>query len=171
MPRWVPVATSDDVDRRPRRVGGPPPGAHGTAVPAVSDTRVEALTPLSRPLVLLRRVDGVAVAVVDGCPHLGTSLAAAEVDGNEVTCPAHVYSYDLTSGDHTTPGSPLAGHLELLPVRERDGVVEVDLETSDASEVVADVDGDEHGNEQGNEPGNERGVDHDRDRGAGGVEP
>lgn len=121
MPRWVPVATSDEVDRRPRRVGGPPARADDGAGDAPDEPA------LPCPLVLLRRTDDVVVAVVDGCPHLGTSLAAAEVDGDELTCPAHVYSYDLVSGAHTTPGSPLAGCLDLLPVREADGVVEVDL--------------------------------------------
>lgn len=121
MPRWVRVAASDEVDRRPRRVGGPRASAE-----SAPDSHA-ALAALPRSLVLLRRTDGTAVAVLDGCPHLGTSLLAATVDGDELTCPAHVYSYDLCSGAHTTPGSPLAGRLELLPVREADDAVEVDL--------------------------------------------
>lgn len=127
MPWWVPVATSDEVDRRPRRVGGPP------ADPAASEAGSGALARLPRPLVLLRRSDGTVIAVLDGCPHLGTSLTAAEIEGDELTCPAHVYSYDLVTGEHTTPGSPLAGCLELLPVREQDGSIEVDLEAAAAA--------------------------------------
>jgi len=135
MARWVPVATSDEVDRRPRRVGGPPADP-AASDPAASEAENGALARLLRPLVLLRRSDGAVVAVLDGCPHLGTSLTAADVEGDELTCPAHVYSYDLVTGEHTTPGSPLAGCLELLPVREQDGAIEVDLDA-----VAVDVDG------------------------------
>lgn len=133
MPRWVPVATSDEVDRRPRRVGGPPAEHDDPAGTAPQGVATADLARLPRPLVVLRRTDEVVVAVLDGCPHLGTSLAAAEVDGDELTCPAHVYSYDLVSGAHTSPGSPLAGCLDLLPVRERDGTVEVDLDAVENS--------------------------------------
>lgn len=102
MTSWTRVAQSDEITRDPRRVDGP-----------------------DGPLVLVRRVDGSVAAADDHCPHLGTSLAGGGVDGDELTCSGHFYSYDLGSGAHTTPGSPIAGRLSLCAVREVDGHVEV----------------------------------------------
>ena len=53
-------------------------------------------------------VDGTAVAVFrtrdgwialdDTCPHMGASLAAGRLSGNEVTCSWHEWRYDATTG-------------------------------------------------------------------------
>ncbi|MBI1376483.1 MAG: Rieske 2Fe-2S domain-containing protein [Frankiales bacterium] len=59
--------------------------------------------------VLLALVDGVPHAVADGCPHRGTSLADGVVRDGVVTCPAHLWQFDLRSGArHDTRGEGLA---------------------------------------------------------------
>ena len=40
-------------------------------------------------------------AIDDACTHVGGSLAEGSVDGNEVTCPLHGATFDITNGKVT----------------------------------------------------------------------
>lgn len=35
------------------------------------------------------------------CPHAGASLARGSIEGGEIICPMHGYSFDLLSGDES----------------------------------------------------------------------
>ncbi len=43
-------------------------------------------------------VDGKFFAIDDTCAHLGASLSEGALHGQNVTCPAHDWTYDVTSG-------------------------------------------------------------------------
>jgi len=82
-------------------------------------------------LLLVRR-DGVLFALDSLCPHEGGRLAEGPLmDGENVTCPLHLYRFDPRTGE--------AVEVECAPVRcfavrEQDGVaeVELDLERADS---------------------------------------
>ena len=46
-------------------------------------------------------VNGQYYAIDDECTHAGGSLAEGSVDGNEVTCPLHGATFDITNGQAT----------------------------------------------------------------------
>src|SRR5262245_13185966 len=48
--------------------------------------------------VALFNVDGKICAINDTCLHQGSSLAQGKLDGNIVTCRAHGWKYDVTTG-------------------------------------------------------------------------
>ncbi len=39
-------------------------------------------------------------AVLNRCPHLGLPLAGGKIDGDTITCPFHMSSFDLCSGQN-----------------------------------------------------------------------
>lgn len=49
--------------------------------------------------VALFNVDGVIYAMEDSCQHKGSSLGAGQLDGKVVTCRAHGWRYDVTTGN------------------------------------------------------------------------
>jgi len=51
--------------------------------------------------IALFNVDDKYYAIDDTCAHAGGSLAEGSVDGNEVTCPLHGATFDITSGKVT----------------------------------------------------------------------
>ena len=58
--------------------------------------------------VLVAFIDGQVVAYEDACGHRGNSLAEGVVRDCIVTCPAHLWRYDLRTGErHDSPGSRL----------------------------------------------------------------
>jgi nitrite reductase/ring-hydroxylating ferredoxin subunit len=58
--------------------------------------------------VLLALVDGEIHAVDDACRHRGTALSGGVVRDGVVTCPAHLWQYDVRTGRrHDTDGEPL----------------------------------------------------------------
>ena len=72
--------------------------------------------------VLLALVDGEVHAVDDACRHRGTALSGGLLRDGVVTCPAHLWQYDVRTGRrHDTEGEPLATY----PVVVVDGTVEV----------------------------------------------
>jgi len=72
--------------------------------------------------VLLARVDGALHAVDDACRHRGTALSGGLLRDGVVTCPAHLWQYDVRTGRrHDTDGERLATY----PVTVVDGTVEV----------------------------------------------
>ena len=69
----------------------------------------------------LVRVDGGWRALNAACPHQGGPLAEGEVCDGAIRCPWHGYAFSLDDG-RCAGGEHQA---QVLPVRERDGVVEV----------------------------------------------
>ena len=71
-------------------------------------------------VVLLVNVEGTVHAVSAWCPHLGTALALGKLTGATLTCWAHLWSFDVPSGQPIWP--PMARvargyHLRRFPVR------------------------------------------------------
>jgi nitrite reductase/ring-hydroxylating ferredoxin subunit len=75
----------------------------------VSHGRLTASTGDVRVLVAL--VDGQVVAYEDACGHRGNSLLEGVIRDCVVTCPAHLWRYDLRTGErHDSPGSRLTSY-------------------------------------------------------------
>ena len=80
--------------------------AHVRLDDLVSHGRLTAYADDVRILVAL--VDGEVVAYEDACGHRGNSLVEGVVRDCIVTCPAHLWRYDLRTGErHDSPGSRL----------------------------------------------------------------
>ena len=76
-----------------------------------------------RPLVLVRRGEAVS-ALDDACPHAGAPLSEGVVDGEEITCTWHGWSFRLGDGACLDqPGVTVPCHR----VRVEDGQVLVKL--------------------------------------------
>ena len=69
--------------------------------------------------VLLMRVDGEPLAVVNTCVHLGGPL---ERDGDRLVCGWHQATYDLRGNRTGGPARP-GSRLMILPTRVEDGVL------------------------------------------------
>ena len=69
--------------------------------------------------------DGVVKAFQGVCPHANTPLADAAFDGTVLTCPLHLWTWDMNSGQ---PTHEHAVALAEYPVRIEDGVIYVDTE-------------------------------------------
>lgn len=80
-------------------------------------TDLDAQLDLARPRPLetpwgtlaLFRVDGQVVCVQAFCPHLEGPLFQGSVAAGEVTCPWHLWRYDLKSGRRTDWKNPRTG--------------------------------------------------------------
>lgn len=53
----------------------------------------------------LYNVDGTFYATDNTCPHRGGPLGEGELSGNQITCPWHGWTFDVTTG--TSPMGPL----------------------------------------------------------------
>lgn len=72
--------------------------------------------------VLVALVDDDVHAVDDACRHRGTALSGGLLRDGIVTCPAHLWQYDVRTGRrHDTVGEGLATY----PVAVVDGTIEV----------------------------------------------
>jgi NAD(P)H-dependent nitrite reductase small subunit len=65
--------------------------------------RVTAVDAGGRKLALYHTADGF-FATDNTCPHRGGPLAEGDLAGNEITCPWHLWSFDVASG--VCPGNP-----------------------------------------------------------------
>jgi nitrite reductase (NADH) small subunit len=75
---------------------------------------------------LLVRKAGVLHALDSLCPHEGGRLAEGPLmDGENVTCPLHLYRFDPRTG---APVDVECAPARTFVVREQDGVAEVELE-------------------------------------------
>lgn len=75
---------------------------------------------------LLVRKGGVLYALDSLCPHEGGRLAEGPLmDGENVTCPLHLYRFDPRTG---APVEVECAPARTFVVREQDGVAEVELE-------------------------------------------
>lgn len=77
-----------------------------------------------RRVVLLRKGDSV-VAFEDRCAHLGIPMSTGTWEGDVLTCCAHGWSYDATTGQGLNPAS---ARLHSFAVKVEDGKVWVDVE-------------------------------------------
>jgi nitrite reductase/ring-hydroxylating ferredoxin subunit len=81
------------------------------------------------PIVLYRRADGSAVALLDRCPHRGAALSRGRVLGNEIECPYHAFRFDsngrCTAMPCEGPGARIPAGMEVpaFPVREAHGLI------------------------------------------------
>jgi nitrite reductase/ring-hydroxylating ferredoxin subunit len=74
--------------------------------------------------VALFNVDGNIYATNDACAHAGASLGSGKLRGTIVTCRAHGFRYDVTSGSCTS----IAGlRVAAYPVKIVDGKIMVSL--------------------------------------------
>ena len=75
------------------------------------DVDLERPRPLSTPwgMLALYRVDGEVRCVQAFCPHLEGPLFQGSVAGGEVTCPWHLWRFDLKTGRRTDWRNPRTG--------------------------------------------------------------
>jgi 3-phenylpropionate/trans-cinnamate dioxygenase ferredoxin component len=69
-------------------------------------------------------VDGQVYAIDDSCVHAGASLGAGKLDGKVLTCRAHGFRYDVTTGQLTTGGLGVTSY----PAKVSDGRIFVAVE-------------------------------------------
>jgi nitrite reductase/ring-hydroxylating ferredoxin subunit len=81
-------------------------------------------------------VEGRFCAFEDRCPHQGLALSAGRLEGHVLTCPAHEWEYDVTTGAGV---NPRGARLRRFPVKLDGADVCVDLDrtamTRDADQV------------------------------------
>jgi toluene monooxygenase system ferredoxin subunit len=68
--------------------------------------------------ILLVNVDGEIHAYRDRCCHLRVKLSEGRLEGNALTCRAHGWSYDVSSGLGLNPSNAV---LERIAIEIRDG--------------------------------------------------
>lgn len=73
---------------------------------------------------LVRTGDGDLVAIEPSCPHLGSPLTTAVVDGVTLECPFHWYAFDLADGANLHPGWDDC-RLTVYPTRIDGGEVQI----------------------------------------------
>jgi nitrite reductase/ring-hydroxylating ferredoxin subunit len=94
---------------------------------------------------LLSRVDGKVVGVIDKCTHLGMPMRKGKFAGTVITCPFHGSRFDIATGENLDWVSNIMGMnapkwacklielgkqpapLKQLAVEERDGEVLIDI--------------------------------------------
>lgn len=90
---------------------------------AVDDDAAVGLT-IDGRAIMVTRIDGVVHAATDVCPHAGASLSGGVVRDGCVTCPAHLWRFDLTNG-HKQGDARVS--IVVYPAREIEGLIEIDL--------------------------------------------
>ena len=73
--------------------------------------------------ILLVRIAGAVHAYEDRCAHLGVALSEGKLEGCVLTCSAHHYQFDATSGQGI---NPKRAALTSISVRIEDGAIWVD---------------------------------------------
>jgi toluene monooxygenase system ferredoxin subunit len=79
--------------------------------------------------VLLLRVRGKVHAYEDRCAHLGVALSEGVLADCVLTCRAHHYTYDASTGAGINPKT---AQLRAFPVEARDGAIYIDVEADRA---------------------------------------
>ena len=98
------------------------------AADGVADSPVQ-VTLLGDRYVLWRRPDGNVAAALDRCPHREAPLSVGRVSNGCLVCPYHAWAFDADGVCVDVPSSgpgasiPSAANLQLLPARERYGLV------------------------------------------------
>jgi phenylpropionate dioxygenase-like ring-hydroxylating dioxygenase large terminal subunit len=103
---------------------------------------------LGQPCVLWRDASGAVVAAVDRCPHRDAPLSIGSVLDGDLVCAYHGWSFGGDGACRQIPSAgpdavvPPTARLELLPVRERYGLVwlSVGRPSGEPPEIVQDGD-------------------------------
>jgi phenylpropionate dioxygenase-like ring-hydroxylating dioxygenase large terminal subunit len=81
---------------------------------------------LGEPVLLMRRQDGTAAALIDRCPHRFAPLSMGTRQGDTITCAYHGLRFDSHGhcvGNPFSDQLPKGAQLRSFPVQERDGIV------------------------------------------------
>lgn len=78
--------------------------------------------------VLLVRVNGEYHAYHGTCPHQSVSLAEGSLEGTTLTCRAHLWQFDVCTGNGINPAS---GRLRRYPIRIEDDAVFIGMEAKE----------------------------------------
>jgi toluene monooxygenase system ferredoxin subunit len=79
---------------------------------------------VERTRVLLLRTDAGVFAYADRCPHLGVPLSTGTLEGSTLTCAAHQFQFEASTGEGINPSCL---RLHPFPVQCKDGGIWVDL--------------------------------------------
>lgn len=71
------------------------------------------------------RIDDEVFAIKDRCPHQEVSLSTGTVDGTVLTCPGHVWKFDLRDGQCVDGDTGVTA--KTFPTVVRDGEVFVEV--------------------------------------------
>lgn len=99
------------------------------AVAELADEPVKAVKLLGERLALFRSDDGSYGLVAERCPHRGTSLACAMLDGDGLRCAYHGWKYEKDGSCVDTPAEPEGSKLKAritiaaYPVQEMAGLL------------------------------------------------
>jgi toluene monooxygenase system ferredoxin subunit len=74
--------------------------------------------------VLLLRTDEGLFAYEDRCPHLGLPLSTGTLEGHTITCAAHHFQFDASTGQGINPSCL---RLRVYPLECKAGVICVDV--------------------------------------------
>src|SRR2546421_2332788 len=75
--------------------------------------------------VLLVNIEAEVRAYLDICPHQRSRLSQGELAGSALTCGTHRWEFDVLTGQGLNPST---SQLARLPVRVREGTIEVMVE-------------------------------------------
>ena len=75
--------------------------------------------------VLLVNIEAEVGAYIDSCPHQRSRLSEGELAGRALTCGTHRWEFDALTGQGLNPPT---SQLARLPVRVRNGMIEVMVE-------------------------------------------
>jgi nitrite reductase/ring-hydroxylating ferredoxin subunit len=96
-------------------------------VSQLDDTGLHPVTVAGHALIVLR-ADGEILAYRDACPHEGFALSAhGERQDFVIMCRKHLWEFDTATGEHISRIPRPESNLRRYPVREVDGVVEIDI--------------------------------------------
>lgn len=97
------------------------------AASELDDLNMRAVAIGEHKLILLR-ADGEIAAYRDACPHEGFPLSVhGERQDFVIVCNKHLWEFDATTGEHISRLPRPQCNLKRYPVRETDGMLEVDL--------------------------------------------
>jgi nitrite reductase/ring-hydroxylating ferredoxin subunit len=75
--------------------------------------------------IVVVNVDGELQAFANRCPHQGGPLARGRLDGDVITCPWHLWSFDARTGRSRWPEG--YGRVARYPVKVEHGQILVDV--------------------------------------------
>ena len=119
-PRPAFAAPPPPVDDDARTKGRMWVQAAGVRPDEVLHGSVHQVTVFGARYALYKTDDGEFYATVDSCPHAGGPLGEGALDGHEVTCPFHDWSFDVRDGSCTS-GADLS--VRTVEVRVEDDIV------------------------------------------------
>ena len=89
----------------------------------IKEGGVKALKILARNVAVFR-LNGKLHGLEADCKHMRASIANGKIDGTIITCPAHGWRYDITTGECLTEAW---AKLKTYPVDVVDGIVYIEI--------------------------------------------